>query len=99
MSGLCMYNTDTACLLKVRFLCVQMPMITLIFMIKVVCLLSCRAGPLQAASFQGTPLELSYWVSHNLPLHVCAVDVDILTCLLPNTNYLYGCLDATSFHR
>ena len=24
----------------------------------------------QAASFQGTPLELSYWVSHNLPLQV-----------------------------
>lgn len=24
----------------------------------------------QAASFQGSPLELSYWVSHNLPLQV-----------------------------
>lgn len=28
-------------------------------------------GTSQAASFQGSPLELSYWVSHNLPLQVC----------------------------
>lgn len=26
--------------------------------------------PSQAASFQGSPLELSYWIAHNLPLQV-----------------------------
>jgi hypothetical protein len=34
------------------------------------CVCVCLPARCQVASFQGTPLEVSYWVAHNLPLQV-----------------------------